>query len=101
MVHRTRKVIWTEKAIQSRKEIFNYWNARNKSSTYSKKLNRLFKEALTMVSEYPVSSISTQIEDIRLKLVLDYQLIYESTETEIIVHYIWDTRRNPVNFPIK
>jgi toxin YoeB len=101
MVRRARKIIWTKNATLSKKELFLYWNFRNKSNTYSKKLNIFFKEALQMVSKYPESSIATQFDTLRLKLVRDYQLIYEITETEIIVHHVWDTRQNPVNFPIK
>ena len=101
MVRRARKIIWTEKAIQSRKSIFQYWNTRNKSTLYSKKLNRLFTEALVLVSKFPVSPITSQIDNVRLKLVGYYQIIYEITETEIIVHYIWDSRQNPQNFPIE
>ena len=33
------KVIWTKIAIQQRDEIFDYWNNRNKTDSYSKKLN--------------------------------------------------------------
>ena len=101
MVRRARKIIWTQKAIESRKSIFQYWNTRNKSTHYSKKLNKLFREALALVSKFPVSPITSQIENVRLKLVRDYQIIYEITETEIIVHYIWDSRQNPKNYPIK
>ena len=101
MVRRARKIIWTQKAIQSRKSIFQYWNTRNKSTLYSKKLNKLFTEALVLVSKFPVSPITSQIDNVRLKLVGDYQIIYEITETEIIVHYIWDSRQNPQNFPIE
>lgn len=101
MVRRARKIIWTEKAIQSRKSIFQYWNTRNKSTLYSKKLNKLFTEALVLVSKFPVSPITSQIDNVRLKLVGDYQIIYEITETEIIVHYIWYSRQNPQNFPIE
>jgi toxin YoeB len=101
MVRKTRKIIWTKKAIQSRKSIFLYWNARNKSDVYSNKLNVLFAEAIQQVSQFPESSISSQLEFIRLKVVRDYQIIYQITDTEIIVHYIWDTRQNPQNFPVK
>ena len=82
-------------------ELHLYWNTRNKSTLYSKKLNKLFTEALVLVSKFPVSPITSQIDNVRLKLVGDYQIIYEITETEIIVHYIWDSRQNPRNFPIE
>lgn len=101
MVQRRRKIIWTKKANSSRKDIFKYWNNRNKYTLYSKKLNNLFLEALKMISEFPDTAVQTQRETIRLKVVRDYQLIYQVTETEIILHYIWDTRQNPDDCPIK
>jgi hypothetical protein len=39
-----KQIRWTEGAQFDRKEIFQYWNARNKTNNYSKKLNQLFKE---------------------------------------------------------
>ena len=41
---------WSTNARNSRKSIFNYWNNRNKSRTYSNKLFILFNEALNQVS---------------------------------------------------
>jgi len=35
------EINWSDKAQQDRKEIFKYWNNRNKSNEYSKKLNIL------------------------------------------------------------
>lgn len=37
-----RRVIWSIEARNSRKNIFEYWNNRNKSKVYSNKLNALF-----------------------------------------------------------
>ncbi len=48
-----KQIIWSRKAQNDRKEIFRYWNKRNKSKLYSKKLNKLFKEAVKLISEYP------------------------------------------------
>lgn len=101
MVRRSRKIVWTVKAVQSRKDIFDYWNNRNKSKEYSRKLNKLFMEALKLIASFPLSTVATQKEEIRLKLVSNYQLIYEITDSQIILHYIWDTRQNPKDFPIK
>ncbi len=37
-----RYIIWTQRAQKERIEICKYWNARNSSIIYSKKLNELF-----------------------------------------------------------
>ena len=102
MVQRRRKkVVWTLKAIDSRKSIFEYWNHRNRSKTYSEKLNKLFLQAIKIIVGFPESSIRTQSEKFLLKVVRDYQIIYQITDDEIVIHYIWDTRQNPLDFPIK
>ncbi|WP_447951045.1 hypothetical protein [Chryseobacterium koreense] len=48
-----RKINWTEKANFERKEILEYWISRNKSKSYSLKLNKLFIEAMKQVAEFP------------------------------------------------
>ena len=96
-----RRVVWTTFARKSRKEIFLYWDNRNKSKTYSKKLNFLFQEALKIVAKFPQMSEASNNEDIRLKIVTHFELIYHVFEDQITVIDIWDTRQNPENFPIK
>lgn len=100
MAERRRKIIWTKNAINSRKKIFKYWNNRNKSTVYSKKLNIQFLVALKIISKFPKIAISSEIKDIRLKVVSNYYLIYQITESNIIVLDIWDTRQNPEDSPI-
>jgi predicted nucleotide-binding protein (sugar kinase/HSP70/actin superfamily) len=101
MVRRTRVVKWSENAVLTRKSIFRYWNNRNKSIIYSKKLRILFKEALKIVSDFSDSSMESSKKDVRLKLVRDYYLVYQITSDSIVVLDIWDTRQNPVHHPIK
>jgi toxin YoeB len=102
MVRRRRKIVWSKNAISTRKNIFIYWNNRNKSKIYSKKLHQLFIESLEIVANYPKMAISTDVANVRLKLVNDYYLIYQLTSKDIIlVVDIWDTRQNPLDFPIK
>jgi hypothetical protein len=48
-----RRLIWSVEARTSRKNIFEYWNNRNKSKVYSNKLNSLFNENLKSFSNYP------------------------------------------------
>jgi addiction module RelE/StbE family toxin len=90
-----RKIIWSNRAREDRKAILSYWNNRNKSNVYSKKLNWLFKETISFLSEHPQIGRKTILENIHVKVVRDYLIIYEVTEFEIVIHTIWDGRRNP------
>jgi toxin YoeB len=101
MVQRARKIIWSVNAQAVKKSIFFYWNNRNKSTTYSEKLELIFKETLKRIAIFSDGSLATNDMNVRFVLTRDYYLIFEVTETAIIVLDIWDTRQNPVNFPIK
>ena len=96
-----RRIVWTTFARISRKEIFLYWNNRNKSTIYSRKLNFLFQEALIIIAKYPQLSVASNNENIRLKIVSHFEVIYHVSEKQITVIDIWDTRQNPTNFPVK
>jgi addiction module RelE/StbE family toxin len=90
-----RQIIWSLRAQQDRKAIFSYWNNRNRSNLYSKKLNRLFKEAIAFLSEHPQIGRKTKLENVSVKIVRDYLILYEISDSTIIVHTIWDGHRNP------
>ncbi|MGG7035958.1 MAG: type II toxin-antitoxin system RelE/ParE family toxin [Flavobacterium sp.] len=101
MVRRARKTVWTVAARESRISIFLYWNKRNKSTSYSRKLNQLFQEALKQIETFPKSSIELGHSDVRLKVASHFEIIYQISDTQITILDIWDTRQNPQNFPIK
>ncbi len=90
-----KKVIWSLRAQKDKIEIFKYWSERNKSNRYSQKLNQLFKEAIQLLREHPYIGRSTDDDSIRIKIVRDYLLIYEVTETSINILSVWDGRQDP------
>jgi toxin YoeB len=96
-----RQIIWTEKAQNDRIAIFTYWNNRNKSVLFSKKLHELIKESLQLICRHPMIGKPTKMENVRVKVLRDYLIIYEITEKEIIVLSIWDCRQNPIDLMIK
>ena len=93
-----KQIIWSLLAQDDRKQILSYWNYRNKSTTYSKKLHQLFKDALTLVSQFAQIGRLTDEENIRIKLVKEYLIVYEIDVNTIYVLKIWDGRRNPEKF---
>ena len=96
-----RRLIWSPEARNSRKNIFDYWNNRNKSKVYSRKLNSLFNTNLKIVIQLPEFGKPTFREDTKLIIVSHFEIIYKITTNEIVVLDIWDTRQNPQDFPIK
>lgn len=77
MVPRTRKIIWSVEALVTKKSLFEYWNHRNKSTLYSKKLNLLFNNKLVQIAQYPDASIAVDYENVRMILASNYYLIFE------------------------
>jgi len=90
-----KQIIWSDRATDDLLTIFEYWFNRNKSNTYNKKLNILFNKSIDLIANHPSIGRPTQIENIKIKVVKDYQLIYEDSPELIIILTIWDSRRNP------
>lgn len=90
-----KQIVWSRRAQRDRKEILEYWRVRNKSNTYSKKLNRLFKESIKIITDFPEIGKPTDQANTRIKIVKDYLIIYEETETQILILTIWDNRQDP------
>lgn len=90
-----KQIIWTLSAQLDRKEIFLYWNKKNKSNLYSLKLNKLFIEATELLASHPQTGRSTNIQNVRVKIIRDFLMVYSFTDTDIQILAIFDTRQNP------
>lgn len=91
-----KQIIWSRRAQTDRKEILKYWNKRNKSKLFSKKLNELFKEAVKLIAEHPEMGKPTDIKNVRSKIVRDYLMIYEvNDKDQLLILTIWDSRQSP------
>ena len=90
-----KQIVWTHKAQLDRKRILAYWKDRNKSDTYSKKLNQLFKHAINIIAEFPRIGKPTSDKNARTKVVKDYLIFYQESKTTIFILTIWDSRQDP------
>ena len=90
-----KEIIWTAKAQNDRKAIFEYWINRNKSNYYSIKLNFLFEEAVLIISNFPAIGKPTSDRNVRIKIIRDYLMFYQVSNDKIIILTIWDSRQNP------
>jgi Plasmid stabilization system protein len=89
-----RKIIWTLKAQIERKKILEYWISRNKSKIFSIKLNNLIMDVLQLLSENPTLGRKTNSANVRVKIVRNYLVFYEFSDSELMVLSIWDGRRD-------
>lgn len=96
-----RQIIWTKRAQQERKEILTFWNNRNQTPTYSRKLDELIKDSLRLIGKFPSIGKPTNKENVRVKILRNYHIIYQVTATEIIVLSIGDNRQNSITSTTK
>jgi plasmid stabilization system protein ParE len=90
-----KKIVWTEQAHQDRENILQYWINHNKSDIYSIKLDSLFLSTLELIKTYPKIGKKTDISDnIRIKVVRDYEIFYQLTEHIVYILTIWDSRND-------
>lgn len=90
-----KQVVWSIRAQNERKRILKYWADRNQSKSYSKKLNTLFRVAVKLIIEHPQIGKPTDLDNVRIKIVRDYLIIYELTDSSINILSIWDSRQDP------
>lgn len=89
-----RKIVWTQKANQERQDILEYWIERNQSKSYSIKLNKLIEETVRLAAQYPTTGRKTTVKNVRVKIIRDYLLFYEISNTTLTVLTLWDNRRD-------
>ena len=88
-----RKVNLTVKANKEIKQILEYSILRNKSRTFSIKLNKLILYNIGLLADHPTIGRKTDVEKVRVKIVRDYLIFYEFSGSELIILSIWDGRR--------
>lgn len=89
------KVEWTHFAKKQRDEIFEYWNNRNKSNSYSKKLNLVIKKKTNQLKFQPFSGKKTINETTRMLVFKNYSLIYNIEQETISIISFWENHQNP------
>ena len=90
-----KRIIWSKEAAEDKIDILKYWNWRNKSNTYSKKLNKLFNDAIALVCEFPTLGRKSDFGLFKSILVKEYLIFYLESPDEIRIVAIWDERQNP------
>jgi plasmid stabilization system protein ParE len=90
-----RKIVWSNRAIKRLYGILEFYDHRNKSKTYSKKLYQLLHNQVKVLIKFPEIGLKTTEETTKGLIIEDYIIYYQITEDKIIIHSIWDSRQNP------
>jgi plasmid stabilization system protein ParE len=88
------KVFWTELAVRQRNLVFDYWNRRNASRSYSKKLHLKIRHCITILKHHPEAGRKTDFEHIRVLFLEHYSLLYRCDDTDIHILAFWDNRQS-------
>jgi plasmid stabilization system protein ParE len=95
-----KRVIWSREAVADRIQILDYWYQRLGSQEYSRKLDSRFKEVILLLSHFPFLGRKLENRDERFFIKDHYQIFYLDEEETIKILHIWDTRRDPQEFPL-
>jgi toxin YoeB len=86
------KIEWS---IEARLDLLDYYIDRNKSVSYSRKLNSKINCSVKLIAQNPFIGLPTDYETVRALITGDYQIIYEIIDKTILIVMIWDCRRDP------
>jgi addiction module RelE/StbE family toxin len=95
-----KSVVWAERAKNDLKSIKNFFDTRNQSTSYSKKLLKTLRDSTKLIEKFPLLSIPTEYENIRGFVILEYIIFYEIMKEHILILLIWDCRRDPEQLQI-
>ena len=96
-----RRIAWVEDAKNDLKEIVSYYNERNGSTVYSRKLVNVLKSSLLLLETNPFLEIKVNNkENYRVLIIKNYKVFYKILLNRIEIMLVWDTRQNPDKFPV-
>lgn len=95
------KLVWSHRARIKLFDILRFYSERNKSRKYSEKLYQTINRELRLLVKQPDLGIKTEIDAVRGLIIGDYIVFYEVAKDKIIIHNIWDSRKNPDELIIK
>ncbi len=88
-------IFWTQTAKRQRDHIFEYWNNRNKSKSYSKKLNFSIIERIELLKSHPEMGKKTNLGVTKAISMRHYSILYKIDRPKIIITGFWDNRQDP------
>ena len=88
-------IYWTKTALKQRNYIFEYWNKRNGTNSYSKKLNSSISERISLLKTNPDLGKKAEFKSTRVISLGHYSILYKKIDSRIIITGFWDNRQNP------
>jgi plasmid stabilization system protein ParE len=89
------KIIWSQRALNEFNEILEYWENKNRSNAYSKKLATQIIKSVDKIGKFNFIGKETEDDKARVYLSGNYSVFYEISNEGIVILCLWDNRRNP------
>jgi len=90
-----KRIVWSKEARLDFKATLEFYNERNGSNTYSRKLAGQIFNIIEKLQTNNFLGIKTSDSEVRVLIKGTFSIFYELKEEEILVLVIWDSRRNP------
>lgn len=87
-------IVWTDTALKQRNVVFNYWNERNKSNQYSKKLKSAITLRTNQLIEFPELGKKVDFKNTRVISLGHFNIFYQELNNKIIITAFWDNRND-------
>ena len=94
-----RKIIWSPRAKLDQYEILGYYSKRNGNKTYSRKLFKRFKNAISLLAKHPEIGVRTDVKNVRSLVEGDYTKLTMSLVLFWILKVFF--KENPAVFPYR
>lgn len=91
-------IFWTKTAVNQRNHIFEYWNNRNKSTSYTKKLNTSIKERTKLLKINPDLGKKSEFNQTRILSLGHYSILYRKIDYRIIITGFWETGKTQKSY---
>ncbi|PVW17070.1 type II toxin-antitoxin system RelE/ParE family toxin [Marixanthomonas spongiae] len=88
-------LVWTKTALKQRNLIFKYWNKRNKSTEYSKRLRNVIDERTKLILSFPEMGKKAEYGNHLTVPLEHYTIFYRKVEEKIVITALWDNNQNP------
>ncbi len=95
-----KRIVWSKEALADRIQILDYWYQRLGSKDYLSKLDDRFRNTVRLLSEFPDLGRKLNNREERFFVKEAYQIFYLEDDETITILHIWDTRRDPKDFPL-
>lgn len=89
------KIVWSDTALNQRRQIFEYWNQRNGNTKYSERIRVLTNNRIKLIIKNPEAFLKVDFENTHVTIIENFKLFYRIYPEIIMITAFWDTRQNP------